>query len=108
MAKWTFITNHGSVLALVAQHPRITAREIAATLGITEWSVFRVMSDLTEDGYVTRSREGRSNVYEVDHDLYLRRPELVEVVVGDLLKVMEDIKRQSSLEEEMEAVQSVS
>ncbi|MDA1128661.1 MAG: helix-turn-helix domain-containing protein [Chloroflexi bacterium] len=100
MAKWTFITNHGSVLALVAQHPRITAREIAALLQITEWSVFRVMSDLTEDGYVTRSREGRRNVYEVNHQLNLRRPELVDVVVGDLLKVMDDIKRLPGMEAE--------
>jgi hypothetical protein len=32
MPKWTFITNHGAVLALIDQRRQITAREIAATL----------------------------------------------------------------------------
>jgi DNA-binding CsgD family transcriptional regulator len=41
MSEWTFITRHGAVLALIGQHSRITAREIASRLGITERYVRR-------------------------------------------------------------------
>ena len=88
MATWSFVTNHGAVLSLVAKHPRITARDIAAQLGITERSVLRIISDLEAEGYLERTRDGRVNYYEVNHDLPLRRPELRDTVVGDLLILM--------------------
>ncbi|MBI4298584.1 MAG: winged helix-turn-helix transcriptional regulator [Chloroflexi bacterium] len=98
MSRWTFITNHGAVLALVAQHGQITAREIATELGITERSVHRVISDLESEGYIQRSREGRLNRYEVNHDLPLRRHERLDVVVGDLLRVlMPNVEREKVL-----------
>ena len=90
MPTWTFITNHGAVLSLVASNPRITAREIASRLGITEWSVFRVISDLEAGGYLTRYKEGRTNFYEVDHNLPLRRPDVRDVAVGEMLKLLMD------------------
>jgi len=90
-------------LALVAHHPRLTAREIASLLGITEWSVFRIISDLTKSGYLTRSRVGRSNVYEVDHGLSLRRPELQDVAVKDFLRVMKEINIGSLAEDKVDA-----
>lgn len=85
---WTFITNHGAVLALVGQHGRITAREIAAELGITERSVMRIIRDLDDDGYIDVEREGRTNRYRVNNDAPLRRPERRDVVVGELLAVL--------------------
>lgn len=88
LANWTFVTNHGAVLALVAQHERITAREISMELGITERSVHRIISDLEAEGYIEREREGRFNRYEVNHHLPLRRPESRDVVVGSLLKAL--------------------
>ena len=90
MPTWTFITNHGAVLSVVASNPRMTAREIASQLGITEWSVFRIISDLEAGGYLTRYREGRTNFYEVDHNLPLRRPDVRDVAVGEMLKVLMD------------------
>lgn len=90
MSSWTFITNHGAVLSVVAGNPRMTAREIAAQLGITEWSVFRIISDLEAGGYLTRYKEGRTNFYEVDHNMPLRRPEVRDVAVGEMLKVLMD------------------
>ncbi len=85
---WTFITNHGAVLALVGQHGRITAREIAAELAITERSVMRIIRDLADAGYISIEREGRTNRYRVNADAPLRRPEKRDVVVGDLLAVL--------------------
>jgi predicted ArsR family transcriptional regulator len=88
MASWTFITNHGAVLALIGQHHMITAREIAARLDITERSVLRIIKDLEEAGYVTIDRAGRANHYQVDAHLPLRRDEAHDVLIGDLLKVL--------------------
>ena len=46
MADWHFITNHGTVLLLIAQRHQITAREIAATLGMTERPIRRIITEL--------------------------------------------------------------
>jgi DNA-binding transcriptional ArsR family regulator len=88
MTTWSFVTNHGAVLSLVAQHPKITAREIANLLGITERSVLRIISDLESEGYLERTRDGRTNYYQVNHDLPLRRPELRDTAVGELLRLL--------------------
>lgn len=89
MASWSFITNHGAVLSLVAKHSQITAREIANLLGITERSVLRIISDLESEGYLERTRDGRVNYYQVNHDLPLRRPELRDTAVGELLELLQ-------------------
>ena len=88
MPRWTFITNHGAVLAIVSHHGQVTVREIAEELGITERSVHRIISDLEAEGYVERNRQGRANWYKVNHALPLRRPESRDIVVGDLIRVL--------------------
>lgn len=88
MAEWTFITNHGAVLALIAQHGRITAKEIAETLQLTERPVRRIIAELEAAGYLRKQRVGRSNWYRVRYDLPLRRPLPREVAVGDLLRLL--------------------
>ena len=50
MAEWHFITNHGTVLVLIMQRGQITAREIAATLGLTERPVRRIIAELEAAG----------------------------------------------------------
>lgn len=88
MATWTFVTNHGAVLALISEHAEITAREIAAQLGITERSVHRIIADLESEGYIRKHRVGRANRYHVNPDLPLRLPNQRDTVVGDLIKVL--------------------
>lgn len=90
MRSWTFITNHGAVLALIGQRAQITAREIAAELRITERTVMRIIGDLESEGYIRRRREGRLNRYEVDTQAPLRRHNNRDVVVGELLRVLHD------------------
>lgn len=89
MTTWTFITNHGAVLALIGQYGQITAREIASDLGITERSVMRIIKDLESEGYIARKREGRVNIYEVNPDVPLRRRDKRYVMIGDLLKILD-------------------
>ncbi len=85
---WTFITNHGAVLALIGRRSQITAREIAAQLGITERTVQRIIRDLADSGYIMRSRVGRVNRYEVDERRPLRRSDQPDVLVADLLHIL--------------------
>ena len=88
MSGWAFITNHGAVLALIAEHGQITVREIAARLGITERSVHRIIADLEAEGYIQKGRNGRLNWYEVDHDMPIRHREVLDIPVGRLLDVL--------------------
>jgi DNA-binding MarR family transcriptional regulator len=88
MSSWTFITNHGAVLALIGQHGQITAREIATELDITERSVMRIIKDLESENYIQRVREGRVNRYLVNTQVPLRRREKQDILIGELLKVL--------------------
>ena len=88
MPGWKFITNHALVLCLIAQQPRITAREIAATIGITEKATRNIINDLEADGYVTKKREGRRIRYGVNPELPLRHEMQEDKAVGDLLKIL--------------------
>jgi predicted ArsR family transcriptional regulator len=66
----------------------LTARVIAATLGITERSVRRILKDLEMEGYIDHRREGRRNSYRINLGQSLRRPDQNGVTVGELLKVL--------------------
>ena len=88
MPSWNFITNHGAVLVIVSQRPNITAREIALQLGITERAVLGIVADLDAEGFITRTRNGRANKYEVNQDLPIPGSVLKDVVVGDFLDII--------------------
>ena len=88
-ANWTFLTNHAQVLLSIARNQSATAREIATHVGITERAVQRILRDLHDGGYVSHSREGRQNRYEIHADTPMRHPaqhgrsvrELIDVLV---------------------------
>ena len=88
MTEWRFLTNHGAVLAFIAQHGQITAREIAAALDMTERPVRRIIAELEAAGYLSKHKVGRVNRYRVNLDMPLRRPEVRATAVGDLLRVL--------------------
>ena len=72
--RWTFLSNHSHVLICVAQDPGVRVADIARRVGIGERAVHRILGELEEDGYLTRRREGRRNVYAVRLDRPLRHP----------------------------------
>jgi DNA-binding MarR family transcriptional regulator len=86
--RWDFLTNHAHVLVCVARDPGIRLREIAAAVGITERAAHRIVSELVDEGYVVRERQGRRNRYQVKTKLPLRHPLAEEHEVGDLLEVL--------------------
>ncbi len=87
---WTFLTNHAHVLFCIAKDPEVRLRDVAAQVGITERAVQRIVTDLEGAGYLTVSKEGRRNRYQVHPDAPLRHSierhrtvkELLELVVG--------------------------
>ena len=86
--RWDFLTNHAHVLTCVAHDPGIRVRDIAQAVGITERGAHRIVSELIEEGYLLREKEGRRNRYEVVPDRPLRHPLARERKVGDLLEVL--------------------
>jgi DNA-binding MarR family transcriptional regulator len=91
MPEYQFLTNHAQVLLCVAHDPGIRLRDIAETVGITERSAHRIVSELVDDGYVARERVGRRNVYTVEPELPLihaLNQETEQRRIGDLLEVL--------------------
>lgn len=84
---WTFLSNHGHVLVLVAREPGVRLIELSARVGITERAARSILRDLEAAGYLTRTKEGRRNHYEVHPDGLLRHPEESTALVADLLGV---------------------
>jgi DNA-binding MarR family transcriptional regulator len=85
---WDFLTNHAHVLVCVARDPGIRLRDVATAVGITERAAHRIVSELVEEGYLLRERQGRRNRYQVKTKLPLRHPLAEEHEVGDLLEVL--------------------
>ena len=86
--RWDFLTNHAHVLTCVAHDPGIRLRDIAAAVGITERGAHRILSQLVEEGYVVRERQGRRNRYQVVPGRRMRHPLVQEREVGELLEVL--------------------
>ncbi len=84
---WKLVTNHTLVLCLVAKYRRITAREIAAEIGITEKAIRSIIKDLEAAGYVTKKLDGRCLKYRFNPDLPMRHKMQQNLAVGDLLEV---------------------
>jgi len=86
--RWTFLTNHTHVLALIHSKPEILLREAARQVGITERAVQRIVHELENAGYLTRERIGRRNRYSVVTHLHLRHPIEAHHTIGKLLRLV--------------------
>jgi len=87
---WRFVTNHAHVLACIAADPTLRLRDIAAIVGITERSAANIVTDLEEAGYLTKTRDGRRNRYELHDELPLRHPHHRHHTVGELIRFLQE------------------
>src|SRR3954470_9266614 len=85
---WTFVTNHARVLAVIADNPSARIRDIAAHCRLTERAVQKIIADLERDGYLSHTREGRSNTYQIDPSKILRHPAEAGLTVASLLSLL--------------------
>jgi hypothetical protein len=82
---WTFLTNHARVLICIARTPETRVRDIATKIGITERATQLIISDLAEAGYLTRTRIGRRNAYDINPGRPFRHPAEADHDVHDLI-----------------------
>ena len=90
--EFSFLTNHGKTLLLIAHDPRIRIRDIARLLDITERRTQQIVADLAEAGYIERERgrdrDGRRNLYTVSTHLPLGLPTQRDTDIGSLLAIL--------------------
>lgn len=106
MPGWKFVTNHALVLCQIVAQPKITIREIAQTIGITEKTTRSIIADLEADGYVSKKKEGRRLRYRVNADLPLRAETQQDKAVGGLLNVLKIKRRRPPVKTEKQAALS--
>ena len=100
MAGWVLFTNHMHILTALAQRPDLRLREIASEVGITERATHRIVSELVNDGYLTRERIGARNRYEIDETLG-GAPSIFTstTTLGRSMRMLGTSKEQSSTEQ---------
>jgi DNA-binding MarR family transcriptional regulator len=95
-SKWTFLSNHGHVIILLGIYPKMTVREMAGHVGITERAVLRILADLEKEEFITVTRLGRQNEYRVNKDSYLRHPLEESCKVSELVDLVKSHKENGS------------
>jgi predicted transcriptional regulator len=88
MSTWTFITNHARVMMVISQDPTVRLRDIASSLDITERAAQRIVTELVDEGYLSRKREGRRNTYTVHPEKKLRATPANGTEVGDFIALL--------------------
>jgi DNA-binding MarR family transcriptional regulator len=88
MAEWMFLTNHARVLVFLANHPKITARDLSTMIGITERSVRNIIADLEAEGYIEKLKEGRRLSYKIHPELPFRHSTQKDQSIKKLLKAL--------------------
>lgn len=87
---WTLLTSHGRVLLLIARNPDVRIRDVAASAEVTERRAQTIVNDLETAGYLTRRREGRRNIYEVQADQPFRHHAEQGHNVAELIDVFKE------------------
>ena len=85
---WSFLTNHAQVLLCIARDPGARLREIGVEVGITERAAHRIVVELADAGYISRTRIGRRNQYTIQSHLPLPDRLVREQNIGELLAVL--------------------
>lgn len=76
------------MLLVIASEPTVRLRDIASTLDITERAAQRIVTELVDEGYLTRKRVGRRNHYEVHTGQPMRSEQSKETEVGKFLDLL--------------------
>lgn len=78
MGGWSLVSNHGRVLAFLADEPGMRLHDMAARLHITERSAHGIVNDLTAAGYISKHKDDRSN-----RDQIVAHPPLPEPITRE-------------------------
>ena len=84
MTDWTFLSNYGLVLVSIAKNPEETAREVGDNVGLTERTAHKIIVQLEKEGYITRKKVGRKNIYRIHPDMLIKDV-VTDSSIGELL-----------------------
>jgi DNA-binding MarR family transcriptional regulator len=73
---------------VITHDPTVRLRDIATSLDITERAAQRIVTELDEEGYLSRKRVGRRNIYTVHPKQPMRAPQARSTEVGQLVDLM--------------------
>lgn len=99
--RWTFLTNHGRVLAYLAKNQNSTIEEIAKQAGITLRTVQHIIDDLETSGYIARYKEGRNNRYIIHPEQPMRHRLERDHSIGDILNALANKPSAKNLSEDL-------
>ncbi len=88
MGDWTFFSNYGHVLVCLARDREMRLRDVAVEVGITERAVQKIVRDMQDAGFITVSKQGRCNRYQINRRKALRHGLESQVTVGKLLALI--------------------
>lgn len=102
MSNWTLFSNHGHVLVCLARDSEARLRDVAASVGITERAVQKIVRDLQDGGMVSVTKNGRRNSYRIHKKQTLRHDLEANCTLGNLVKLVNKrpIGHQSTIETE--------
>ena len=86
--QWTFLTNHFHILVSLSREPYSRIRDLSDEVGITQRAVQRILAELVEDKVIKVKKEGRRNLYSINHRKRLRHPLENKHTIGELLDIL--------------------
>ncbi|MCT4641005.1 MAG: hypothetical protein N4A33_01830 [Bacteriovoracaceae bacterium] len=92
MSEWNFFSNHAHVLFMLSINEHITVRELSLEVGITERFAHKIISELSEGGYISIKKDGRQNHYKVNSKKKLRHPIESHINIGKLISLISNQK----------------
>lgn len=87
MSDWTLFSNHGHVLVCLARDNKARLRSVAGDVGITERAVQKIVGELQEAGFITVTKHGRCNRYDINTRKALRHTLEAGCTLGRLLQL---------------------
>ena len=88
MGDWTFFSNYGHVLVCLAKNNQARLRDVAADVGITERAAQKIVKDMQDAGYLTITKHGRCNHYQINRRKSLRHELESHCNVGKILALV--------------------
>lgn len=88
---WTLLSHHAHTLIALDQNPDYTIDELAQILGITSRTVVNVLGDLVDEGYISKTKDGRNNHYEINKSAPLRHSTSQGKTVGQLIEALGEL-----------------
>jgi DNA-binding Lrp family transcriptional regulator len=86
--QWTFLSNHGRVLAYIGKNPSSTIQEIAIKADLSITGVQQIITELEEGGYLSRLKAGRRNQYKIHSELPMRHHLERHYCIGGVLQAV--------------------